>query len=75
MKNPIVAYLLAIFLYPFGAHRAYMGRSDWWVYPMLFVAGLVAVLSGYQYTTYAILAVLWASWLYDLATMWRWERN
>jgi hypothetical protein len=74
MKNLTVAYLLAFFLYPLGLHRQYMGRADWWLFPVIFGAGIVSMLAGFHATTAALVAVLWIAWLWDLATMWKWER-
>jgi hypothetical protein len=74
MKSITVAYLLALFLYPLGLHRQYMGRADWWLFPVIFGGGIVSMLSGFHTTTAALMAVLSIAWIWDLATMWRWER-
>lgn len=74
MKNLTVAYLLALFLYPLGLHRTYMGRPDWWIFPVIFGAAILSALGEFHYTKFALLITLWLAWLWDMATMWKWER-
>lgn len=74
-KNIVVAYLLAFFLYPLGLHRQYMGRADWWVFPVIFGAAILSALGGFHLVKFVFLTTLWVACIWDLATMWRWDRD
>jgi hypothetical protein len=74
-KNIYLAYGLALILWPVGAHRRYMLRADWWLMPVVFGIGFLASLSSLRPLASAMTATLMLMFLWDLVTMWQWDRN
>ncbi len=63
MSKKIIAYLLWLTLGPFvGAHRIYLKKDLWWLYPLLWLLTYFGLWLGPGAITFLILV---GFWLYD----------